>query len=117
MRIIFIQSKSVRSFLLTNLARKHDQGTVYWKPNLSVLLQNLHEIKEFPENLKNKSFSNPTLIIRGGNSPYVPDSDIDKIKTIFTKAQIVTIDNCGHWPHAEKPKEFLATLGSFLSHT
>ena len=102
-------------FLLKNLSRRaEDEGGGFeWKMNLDVLHRDYDEhILSAPEG---DPFKKPTLFIRGGNSHYVKDSDMETIKTLFPKAELVTIDGAGHWVHAEKPKELLDVLMHFLT--
>ena len=55
----------------------------------------------------------PTLFIRGALSNYILDDDISDIEDVFVDSEVVTIENAGHWVHAEAPAEFLDTLLSF----
>jgi pimeloyl-ACP methyl ester carboxylesterase len=41
------------------------------------------------------------------------DSDVEAIENIFPDSQLVTIENAGHWVHAEAPEEFTDTVLSF----
>ena len=52
----------------------------------------------------------PTLFIRGGSSGYILDSDFEKIETLFPNSEIETIENAGHWVHAENKDGFLEAL-------
>jgi pimeloyl-ACP methyl ester carboxylesterase len=63
---------------------------------------------------ENALFENATLFIRGGNSNYILDSDMEGIHNHFPKAVINTISNVGHWLHAEKPLEFFELTKNFL---
>jgi len=97
---------------MTNLAEA--SGKIYWKANVAVLLRDLEKIREFPQELLDKSLAVPTLFIRGEKSPYIPDKDVPKLKQIFPNSQLSTINGAGHWPHAEKVNDFLASLLPFL---
>lgn len=95
----FIPSFPVRQFILKNLERN---GDVYsWKLNLDVLIENYNEILKF--DAKGKTFNHPTLFIKGDNSDYINPDDFDEYKKIFPKAALKTIENTGHWLHAENP--------------
>jgi pimeloyl-ACP methyl ester carboxylesterase len=59
-------------------------------------------------------FTNPTLFLRGENSTYITEDDIDTIEEIFPMAQYRTIDGAGHWLHAENPKQFFEEVLNFL---
>ena len=100
-------------FLLKNLSRKADDegGGFEWKMNLEVLHRDYGNILKAPEG---DTFHRPTLFIRGGNSNYVKDSDMENIKNLFTEAELKTIEGAGHWVHADKPKELLEALKAFL---
>ena len=102
-------------FLLKNLSRRaEDEGGGFeWKMNLDVLHRDYDNyILAAPEG---DPFKKPTLFIRGGNSHYVKDSDMETIKMLFPKAELSTIEGAGHWVHAEKPKELLEVLMNFLT--
>lgn len=103
---------SVRQFLLKNLYRD-EQGRFAWRLNLPVIERELHGVGE--ELTNPRIVTDPTLFIRGSESPYILDEDIPTIKRIFPNAQIETIQGSGHWVQAEKPLEFVETLLNFLT--
>jgi esterase len=105
-----IQEPFVRQFLLKNLERTNEGFR--WKLNLPVITGKIDIIGE-PLN-DNVRISKPTLFIRGENSGYVREQDEELIHKLFTNSQIVTIEGCGHWLHAEKPKEFSEALLTFI---
>ena len=99
----YISDFGTKQFLLKSLYWK-EPGQLAFRFNLPVFNNNLDAIgKPLAENLK---FDKSTLFIRGGNSGYIQDSDLDAIKTQFPNLKLETIPNAGHWLHAEKPKEF-----------
>lgn len=105
-------SLTVRQFLLKNLYR-NEQGQFAWRLNLPVIERELHGIGE--ELTNPRIINEPTLFIRGSESPYILDEDIPIIKRIFPNAQVETIQGAGHWVQAEKPAEFVQTLMEFIS--
>ncbi|CAL8075074.1 unnamed protein product [Orchesella dallaii] len=107
-----VSEPAVRAFLLTNLAEK--DGKIMWKPNLEVLIRNFAEIGKFPKALLNKKFDKPTLFIKGEKSQYIPDSVFPEIQKTFTNAQLSTVQNAGHWPHAENTGRFMEILMPFI---
>ena len=111
--MLLFQNKAIRDFLLTNLTK--GANGVHWKPNLPILLKYLWAIGEFPRELRSKTFEKPALFIRGRRSPYVPDKEIPKIQKIFVDAEIATMENSGHWPHADAPQQFKEVLVEFLN--
>lgn len=107
-----MKEDSMVQFLLKSLDRNPD-GTYQWKMNLEVLYNNFDEVIKGIE-LKG-TYHFPTLVIRGGNSKYVLEDDIAQYKQHFTELEIVTLDNAGHWLHAEAPKAFLEAVRNFLA--
>ena len=83
-----------------------------WKFNLKVLVDQYDNIGQALEGFA--YFTNPTLFLRGENSTYVTEDDIDTIEEIFPMAQYRTIDGAGHWLHAENPKQFFEEVLNFL---
>jgi esterase len=101
-------------FLLKNLSRRAEGegGGFEWKMNLDVLFANYPRILDKLEG--ETPFRKPTLFVRGGNSNYIKDSDFDLISKLFPNSAIQTIEDAGHWVHAEKPKELLEVLKKFM---
>ena len=106
-----ISVDGTRLFLLKNLDRKKEGG-YEWKMNLDMLSKEVNSVIDitpipFP-------ISIPTLFIRGGNSAYIHDSDFEEIERLFPNSEIETIENAGHWVHAEKPQELLDLILNFI---
>jgi pimeloyl-ACP methyl ester carboxylesterase len=49
----------------------------------------------------------PALFLTGGKSHYVPVADHASIREIITNVQFETMQNAGHWLHAEDPEGFI----------
>ena len=105
-----ISEPGTRQFLLKNITR-HADGRYDWKMNLPVLWQAYPDILA---GVDGDPFDKPTLFVRGSRSDYIKDGDFALIKTLFPKAEIITIDGAGHWVHADKPAELLTVLRNFL---
>jgi pimeloyl-ACP methyl ester carboxylesterase len=104
-----IESDGVRQFLLKNLYWK-DKGQLAWRMNIEVLEREMPEIlAAIPE----KETFVPALFIRGALSNYILDEDFSAIEEVFPEAEFVTIENAGHWVHAEAPEEFMDAVLSF----
>ena len=81
--------------------------------NLPVLCDKINEVgKELSYHLPIETDS---LFIRGGSSDYITDEDWDEVEEIFTHADLKTIDNAGHWLHAEDPDKFYELVTNFLA--
>jgi len=101
----------VRQFLLTNLRRRREGG-LSWKLNLEAIAANYAAlIGPLPEG---DAFDGPALFIRGGRSTHLRVQDEPDIRRRFPNASFVTIENAGHWVHAEVPKPFLQAVTRFL---
>lgn len=106
-----IPDLGTRQFLMKNLYWE-TPGQLAFRFNLEAFTKNIDIIgTALPENTV---FENPTLFIRGGNSGYIHDGDLDGIKKHFPNAELETIPNVGHWLHAENPKAFFDLTIAFL---
>ncbi len=104
----------VRQFLLQNLVKK--EGGFDWRVNLPVLSQSMDTMVDFPMTESGRPYSGPTLFIRGSDSDYVDPIRHDEIiHALFPNYTLETIDDAGHWLHAEKPKDFLSRVQGFLT--
>lgn len=106
-----------RLFLLTNLERANAEG-VKWKSNMAAIDANYADISAAPaaclaDNPVNQ-FAKPTLVIKGEQSPYINNENIQTFSNHFTHLEIQTLA-AGHWLHAEKPAEFVALVTNFLN--
>jgi esterase len=101
-----------RQFLLKNLTQTVD-GSYAWRVNLPVLEKEYDEITK--PIVYDGVFLKPALFLRGSLSLYIQAVDEIEIQEHFILAQIYTIEDAGHWLHAEKPKEFYEKVFSFLN--
>ena len=107
----FVKDQGTRLFLLKNLYWR-EKGQLGLRINLPILTTKNDEVgKELSTNLK---VTTNTLFIRGGNSGYIEDLDFLGIKAQFPNAQFATVENAGHWLHAENPPEFFQKTIDFL---
>ena len=102
----------LRNFLLQNLV-KTDAGFV-WRVNLEALAANMEELLGFPAPAPAAAYPGPTLFIAGGRSRYIQPEHGPLIERLFPDAEHVVIADAGHWPHAERPAEFLAHVRRLL---
>ena len=101
----------VRQFLLKNLTRTK-MGNYEWKMNLPVIHENYEQILLAIDG--EKTFEKDMLFIRGGLSDYIVDEDLSNIQKKFPKARLHTVEQSGHWVHAEAPDQLLAIVQEFL---
>lgn len=106
-----IPSDRVRGFLLQNLVST--ESGFAWQPHLSMLDDEIEIVMGFPV-LHEAKFEKPVLWIDGALSDYVSDEDEPLMRGYFTNVNRLTIENAGHWVHAEKPNEVISAIRSFL---
>ncbi len=106
----FVSSYGVRQFLLKNLYWK-EKGKLAWRMNIPAIENSMDEILA---PLSEKEMFVPTLFIRGAQSNYILDEDIPKLEAKFVDFQLKTVENAGHWVHAEAPEEFIEMVLEFL---
>lgn len=108
----YITDFGTRQFLLKNIYWK-ENGELDWRFNLKVITDQFENTGELTPN--DTVFNKETLFIRGENSNYILDKDLNIIKEIFPLSILKTIAGAGHWVHAEKPKEFFESVSGFIS--
>jgi esterase len=107
----YIPEVGIRQFLLKNVFRETKEQLAF-RFNLKSLTDHYDEVGVQLPSLA--QFDGETLFLRGENSGYIAESDINLITAHFTKAEIVTVKNAGHWLHAENPNDFYDYVVSFL---
>ena len=80
--------------------------------NLQVLKENVSEVGEALPN--HAQYNGSTLFLRGDKSEYIGNQDESIIKSHFPNSEIKTIENAGHWLHAENPTDFYQNVMHFL---
>lgn len=108
----YIQDFGTKQFLLKNIYWKDgDNNVMDWRFNLKVISDNYNNIgvsvPEFKSNVD-------CLIIRGEKSNYITDGDKHDFEKRFSRFELITIPQAGHWVHAEKPKEFFEAVVGFI---
>jgi pimeloyl-ACP methyl ester carboxylesterase len=101
----------VRQLLLKNVFRD-GEGNLKWKIDVAAIYKNYGNVNEAIDG--KRQFHKPTLFIKGSKSSYILDDDIPQIKSIFPSAEFVSIENAGHWVHAEAPQKFAEVVLEFL---
>lgn len=106
-----VPDSQTRAFLLQSLDLKANPPR--WKLNLDVLAEEMDKILGWPA--PQGRFDGATLFLSGGGSDYVLPEYRSEIKRLFPEARFAKIPGAGHWLHAEKPREFEATVAAFLA--
>jgi pimeloyl-ACP methyl ester carboxylesterase len=101
-----------RQFLLKNIYWKDGANKkMDWRFNLKTITREYENVRVAVPFYKSEV---PALVIRGGKSNYVNANDLEELKSRYPKMEVVTIEDAGHWVHAEKPKEFLEAVLAFI---
>ncbi len=98
-----LSDESTKQFLLKNLYWK-EQGKLAWRFNLDAIFRQRTEMMKA---LPDERIDNEVLLLRGGKSKYVLDDDMQAIEAMIPRVEFDTIENAGHWLHAEAPVVFI----------
>ncbi|SNZ00947.1 alpha/beta fold hydrolase [Flagellimonas pacifica] len=109
---VYLPDFGIRQFLLKNL-HWVSPGKLGLRFNFNILKDKMDEIGENID--ATATFDGPTLFLRGDRSEYIMPNDYSEIHKHFPNALIESIDNAGHWLHAENPKQFLEKTLNFLN--
>ena len=66
--------------------------------------------------LSHALFAGEVLFIRGAKSDYILNEDESLLRKHFPKFNLITIQNAGHWVHAEQPSALLTLINKFLKY-
>ncbi|WP_099826846.1 alpha/beta fold hydrolase [Oceaniglobus indicus] len=105
-----VEDPGVRAFLLQSLDLTHGR----WRLNLDTLAREMPRILGWPSDVEG-TFANPALFLSGGKSDYVLPEHRPAIRGLFPKARFARLPDAGHWLHAEKPRDFEASVRAFLT--
>jgi pimeloyl-ACP methyl ester carboxylesterase len=86
-----IPEDQLRAFLLQNLVREPDGWR--WRVNWRAIQRDMEFLR----------------------SDYIGDEEIESIERHFPDVSIATIEDAGHWLHAEKPEQFSELALEFLT--
>lgn len=107
----YLEDFGTRQFLLKNIYWK-ESDRMDWRFNLAIISREIENIGMEAPAFKSNT---PTLVLKGGKSDYIVDTDVLDFKARFSQLKLYTIDGAGHWLHAEKPKEFSEAVLSFIT--
>lgn len=107
----YIPEIGTRQFLLKNLYWVK-KGRLGLRVNLPVVTKHIAQVGKAMS--IDAVYKGETLFVRGANSGYIEDIDALVIKKQFPKAVIKTVENAGHWLHAENPTQFYQIVNNFL---
>jgi len=102
---------SFRQFLMKGLHRTGESFA--WTFNLPSIIGGYSSLQEAV--LGWQPHEGPTLFIRGARSDYILDEHMMLIRTLFPYAEVETIEDAGHWIHADAPDRFADLVMKFLA--
>ncbi|TDK52639.1 alpha/beta fold hydrolase [Antarcticimicrobium luteum] len=100
---------ALQSFFTQSLDLKEKR----WRLNLDTLAADMDQILSFPE--VGGHWDGPALFLTGSESNYVLPEHRPRIRALFPQARFARLSGAGHWLHADKPREFEATVRAFLN--
>jgi pimeloyl-ACP methyl ester carboxylesterase len=109
---IYINNEGIIQFLLKNVYWK-SKGELAFRFNLTSLTQNNSEVGEALPSFT--IFEGEVLFLKGENSNYITQNDLNLIEAHFPNYKLLTISNAGHWLHAENPEDFYKAVVGFLN--
>lgn len=104
---------AMRQFLLTNLVRDTATGAFQWQNNLEALHRSLPHIRQNAL-LESDRYGKPVLLVRGANSDFIDDLDVEEMRRWFSNLRAVIVPSAGHNVHVENRKAFIAALEEWL---
>ncbi|NNE25252.1 MAG: alpha/beta fold hydrolase [Saprospiraceae bacterium] len=106
-----LNSETLVLFLLKNLGRDPQKG-FFWKANIKSLWDNYNQILEAI--IRETPYQESILFVKGGRSDYIDITAETLINTDYPNHIMKTIDDAGHWIHADKPEALLEIVKEYL---
>lgn len=109
----YLSDFGTKQFLLKNIYWREDEAKqMDWRFDLATITKEYDNIGvEVPAFKSNTQ----TLFIRGDRSDYITDADKEDIASRFSVYELQTIQNSGHWVHAEQPEAFFNCVMDFIA--
>ncbi|KAG6850218.1 hypothetical protein H0H93_016397 [Arthromyces matolae] len=104
----------LRQFLLTNLnPLTQSEPYAKFRVPLDTLSAAIPEIGWFPYAPGERSWTRPTLFIKGSQSSYINKHSLEPMESFFPNLELETLD-AGHWVHGDRPLEFKKLVEDFI---
>jgi esterase len=109
----YITDFGTKQFLLKNIYWREDETKqMAWRFNLKTITKEYYNIETVVPPFTSTT---QTLFIRGEKSSYINNDDMKDIASRFLNYELITIENSGHWVHAEQPDAFFNGVMGFIS--
>ena len=109
-----IPDRAVRNLMLQNVRLGERPG---WQIGLEEIVASMVDIEGWPAIPEGHAYRGPTLFVAGGRSPYIRPEHHAPMRRLFPNHRLETIEQAGHWLHAEDPARFAALLEAFVAET
>ncbi|WP_346798279.1 alpha/beta fold hydrolase [Halomonas sp. Bachu 37] len=106
-----VEERATRLFLATNLERG-GENTLELRIGLDQIEAGYEDIIAPPAG--SQPYTGPTLLLRGANSHYVNQDNLETTRNVLPSLRVVALKNAGHWLHAEQPEAFQEAVRLFL---
>lgn len=104
--------KMLAEYFYANMEEKSD-GQVSWRFSPEAILESVRQGQALSRWDEVKALKVPTLLIRGENSKELSVETFEKMLSLNSLIQGVTVPAAGHWVHADQPQAFLHHLRRF----
>lgn len=101
-------------FLHANLEQK-ESGLWDWRFYAPGMIETIQTGRATDATAEFAELDVPTLLFRGERSKEFPADEADAMARARPNVRLVTVDEAGHYVHAEKPQEFTEPLARFLN--
>lgn len=109
----YISDFGTKQFLLKNIYWREDETKqMAWRFDLDTITKEYDNIGVAVPAFKSDT---ATLFLRGDRSDYITDSDERDIASRFSNYKLQTIQNSGHWVHAEQREAFFNSVMDFIA--
>ncbi len=105
------EAEATIQFLMKGLHRNESNG-LEWKFNAQALFNAYSNISG---EVAGVPFQGETLFVKGALSNYILPAHLSAIAALFPNHKQVSIENAGHWVHAENPNAFLEVVEGMIN--
>lgn len=106
-----IPEANVRGLMMQNLELGDNPR---WIIGLSEIAAAMPAIVGWPHIAEGVHYDGPVLFVAGQRSNYIQPANYPEMKRLFPHYTLKTIENAGHWVHADQPQAFYDTLTAFI---
>lgn len=92
-----------------------DMGSEDYKSASDVMKKTLVLTVNYDLSEEVKCIEAPTLCIAGADDEVVPKKEMEKLCNAIKHSELITMDECGHFPYLERPVFFSLIMDAFLA--